>query len=137
EVVEALHALRYRSLVERGEPGAVFTLQPVVLEYVSERLVGHLSQEIEAGQPQLLLRHALLQGQAPDYVRASQTRLLLQPVLERLVARLGGREAVEHWLEGLLAELRALPRAEQGYGGGNVVNLLVGLNGQVRGKDCS
>ncbi len=137
EVVEALHALRYRSLVERGEPGAVFTLQPVVLEYVSERLVSLVSQEILDSRPALLLTHALLQGQAKEYVRASQARLVLQPLFERLVARLGSREAVEHRLEGLLGELRALPRAEQGYGGGNVVNLLVGLNGQVRGKDCS
>src|SRR5205814_9941019 len=78
EVVEALQALRSRSLVERGEQGAVFTLQPVVLEYVSERLVALVSEEMRASRPELLLRHALLQGQAKDYLRASQASLILQ-----------------------------------------------------------
>ncbi len=132
-----MHALRGRSLVERGEHGAVFTLQPVVLEYVSERLVELMSEEIRAGRPALLLTHALLQGQAKDYMRSSQARLLLQPVLDRLVAQSGGREQLEAHLERLLQWLRALPHSRQGYGGGNVVNLLVGLNGHVKGKDCS
>jgi len=39
ELLEALGALRRRSLLERGEAGAVFTLHPVVMEYVAERLV--------------------------------------------------------------------------------------------------
>lgn len=137
EVIEAMYSLRSRSLVERGEREAVFTLQPVVLEYVTERLVMLMSEEICQSSPALLLTQALLQGKARDYARTSQARLLVQPVLDRLLARFGSPERVEAQLEGLLPQLRLLPRSKQGYGGGNIVNLLARLNGHLRGKDCS
>ena len=50
-VVEAIEALRRRSLVERGERGATFTLQSMVLEYVTDRLVETVADEIGRGQP--------------------------------------------------------------------------------------
>ena len=136
-VIEAMYSLHSRSLVERGEHGAVFTLQPVVLEYVTERLVALVSEEICENRPTLLLQHALLKGQAKDYIRTSQSRLILQPVLDQLLSRFGSIQRLEAQLELLLQQLRALPRAEQGYGGGNIVNLFVRLNGHVKGKDCS
>lgn len=39
ELLMTLKSLRRRCLIEHGEQGAVFTLQPVVMEYVSERLL--------------------------------------------------------------------------------------------------
>lgn len=36
-----------------------------------------------------------------------------------------------------MRQLRALPCGQQGYGAGNIINLLVHLNGHVKGKDCS
>src|SRR5205085_511833 len=78
-VLEALEALGRRSLLERGAQGGTHTLQPVVLEYVGERLVASLAQEIVAGQPVLLRSHAVLQATAKDYVRQSQERLLARP----------------------------------------------------------
>ena len=50
-----MEALGRRSLLERGTERATFTLQPVVLEYATERLVAALAQEIVAGQPVLLV----------------------------------------------------------------------------------
>src|SRR5262249_14498774 len=134
EVIEAVHSLRSRSLVERGEQGAVFTLHPVVLEYVTERLVELVSEKIFERRRVLFLQHALLQGQARDYIRASQAGLIMQPVLDRLVSSFGSVQGLEAHLDGLLHLLRTLPPAQQGYGAGNVINLLVRLNGHVSGK---
>ena len=53
EVLEALVALDQRSLLEQGTERATHTLQPVVLEFVSERLMAALAQEIEAGRAHL------------------------------------------------------------------------------------
>src|SRR5207245_7432369 len=55
-VVQAVEALRRRSLVERAETAgrAAFTLQSVVLEYVTDRLVEEVVNEIARGQPVLL-----------------------------------------------------------------------------------
>src|SRR5258707_6495322 len=57
ELLEALGALRPRSLLDRGEAGGSFTLHPVVMEYVAERLVGQVAQEITTGHLERLLRH--------------------------------------------------------------------------------
>src|SRR4051794_9157362 len=53
--LEALEALGRRSLLEQGEQGATFTLQPVVLEHLTERLVEQLADEIVGGQPARLV----------------------------------------------------------------------------------
>ena len=136
EVVEAVEALLRRSLLERGGDGA-FTLQPVVLEYVTGRLIAALAEEILAGEPALLVSHALLKAVAKDYVRRSQERLIAEPLLTQLSASLGTAEAVERHLLALLGMWRERPAAEQGYGPGNMVNLLRLLRGELRGLDLS
>ncbi len=136
EVVEAVEALGRRSLLERGGHGA-FTLQPVVLEYATTRLIDALAQEILAGQPALLVSHALLKAQAKEYVRHSQERLLVQPLLDRLSTNYSTPEALETWLLALLELWRGQPVTMQGYGPGNVVNLLRLLRGDLRGLDLS
>jgi hypothetical protein len=136
-LLEALISLRRRCLLERGGQGATFALQPVVLEYVTERLVEQMSHEILELHPELLLHYALLKAQAKEYIRTSQVQLILQPLLTRLLAHLRDRHRVEECLERLTRQLRTLSLAEQGYGGGNIVNLLACLNGAVREKDFS
>jgi WD40 repeat protein/transcriptional regulator with XRE-family HTH domain len=136
EVLEALESLARRSLLERGGQGA-FTLQPVVLEYVSERLVAALAQEIVDGQPVLLVSHAVVQATSKDYVRRSQERLVATPLLERLVAACRGAEGAERRLLTLLEAWRGHSAVEHGYGPGSVVNLLRVLRGNLRGLDLS
>src|SRR5260370_4137871 len=136
-LLEALISLRRRCLIERGGQGATFALQPVVLEYVTERLVEQMSHEILELHPELLLHYALLKAQAKEYIRTSQVQLILQPLLTRLLAHLRDRHRVEECLKRLTRQVRTLSLAEQGYGGGNIVNLLACLNGDVRGKDFS
>lgn len=133
-VVEAVQALQRRSLLKEGG-GGTFTLQPVVLEHATERLVEAVEQEVLAGRPALLVRHALLKAPARDFVRRSQERLVAGPLLERLST--GGTAMVERRLLDLLGAWRGRPPEEQGYGPGNVLNLLRLLRGEVRGLDFS
>jgi WD40 repeat protein/transcriptional regulator with XRE-family HTH domain len=137
EVLEAVEALARRSLLERGAERATHTLQPVVLEYVSERLVAALAEEVVAGEPALLASHAVVQATNKDYVRRSQERLIAAPLLERLVARCGSAEGVERRLGELLQGWRGRPHMEQGYGPGNVVNLLRLRRGDLRRLELS
>ncbi|HWE63489.1 MAG TPA: helix-turn-helix domain-containing protein, partial [Chloroflexota bacterium] len=136
EAMEAVEGLRRRSLLEQGGHGT-FTLQPVVLEYVTTLLVEALAREILAGEPALLVSHALLKAAAKDYVRHSQERLIAQPLLERLSGSLGNAAAVERRLLVVLSLWRGRSAEEQGYGPGNVVNLLRLLRGDLRGLDLS
>jgi hypothetical protein len=79
--------------------------------------------------------YPLILAQVKEYVRASQTRLLLQPVAERLVAQLGARGA-EHRLKRILARLRAAPPTP-GYAAANLLHLLLQLDVNLRGYDFS
>jgi WD40 repeat protein/DNA-binding XRE family transcriptional regulator len=136
-VLEAVEALRRRSLLERAEAAgrAAFTLQSVVLEYVTDRLVEAVVEEIASGRPALLVDQALIQAQARDYVRQTQERLIGAPILKRLKAH-GSRDETEQRLLALLEGWRGRTASEQGYGPGNVVNLLR-LRGDLRGLDVS
>ena len=94
QVLEAVDGLRRRSLVERGQRAGSFTLQSVVLEFVTGRLVHTASQEIRQGRLSLLIEHGLSQAQAKDYVRESQERLLVVPLLARLQSTASGHVGV-------------------------------------------
>src|SRR5262249_62041961 len=83
------------------------------------------------------LSHALVQATANEYVRHSQERLIATPLLERLVGASGDAEGLEKRLLLLLASWRERPRNEQGYGPGNVINLLRLLRGELRGLDLA
>ena len=109
-VLEAVEALRRRSLVERAETAgaAAFTLQSVVLEYVTDRLVEDIGHEIARGQPLLLIEQPLIKAQAKDYVRQSQERLIGEPILQRLTADYG-KDGAEQRLLALLEGWRDRP----------------------------
>src|SRR5262249_35184698 len=138
EMLEAVEALRRRSLVERAEtPGvAAFTLQSLVLEYLTEQLVEIVADEIGRGQPTVTVEQPLIQAQARDYVRQTQERLIGAPILQGLNARYA-EPGAEDRLLALLEAWRGQPAAEQGYGPGNVVNLLRLLRGDLRGINLS
>ncbi|MCL4299102.1 MAG: NACHT domain-containing protein, partial [Anaerolineae bacterium] len=132
--LEALRSLQRRSLLEKSGEG--FTLQNVVTEYTTDRLIEQVCQEIEAEALDLFVSHALMKAQAKEYVRQSQARLILQPIAERLVARLG-QAGVETKLRHLLTILQAEAPLTPGYAGGNILNLLLQLGYEVRGYDFS
>ncbi|MBV9603327.1 MAG: hypothetical protein JOZ87_41700 [Chloroflexi bacterium] len=137
-VLEALEALRRRSLVERAETPApaAFTLHSVVLEYVTDRLVEAVADEIARSQPELLVEQPLIMAQAKDYLREVQERLIGVPIVQRLRTHHqdGG---TQQRLLALLDAWRDRPPEQQGYGPGNVVNLLRLVRGDVRGLNLS
>src|SRR5207237_8588851 len=107
EVLEAVDGLRRRSLIERGQRAGSFTLQSVVLEYVTTHLVAQASEEIVQGRLALLIQYGLCQAQAKDYVRQTQQRLLVAPLLVRLESASRGPSDVEERLRFLLDQLRS------------------------------
>ena len=89
--------------------GVAFTLQSVVLEYVTDRLVEEVADEITRGQPDLLIERPLIRAQAKDYLRQTQERLIGEPILLRLQAA-SGPAAIEQRLQSLLDGWRDRPR---------------------------
>jgi transcriptional regulator with XRE-family HTH domain len=106
QVLEAVDGLRRRSLIERGQRPGSFTLQSVVLEYVTTHLVEQVSQEIEQGRLSRLIQYGLSQAQARDYVRQTQQQLLMIPLVARLESAYRGHSDVEERLRFLLDQVR-------------------------------
>ncbi len=156
-LLEALKSLERRSLIEPSPQG--FTLQNVIMEYMTDRLIEHVLDEIAATapppgpSPQFLLTHpldsntalfnshALIKATAKEYVRASQIRLILKPLSDRLIDYYGTANAVEAQLKLILDRLKAEcatvqnPRLRGGYAGGNIINLLAYMQADLTGYD--
>jgi WD40 repeat protein len=147
EFLESLNSLQRRSFIEKNY--ARFTQQPVVMEYVIDQLVDQVCTELVAGtlanydspthQSATLLfqSHALIKAQAKDYVRETQSGLILQPLIDRLTAELGSAAAVADCLRHTLDQLRGKPPKETGYAAGNALNLLHHAGVDLAGFDVS
>ncbi len=144
-VLAALHGLWRRNLIELGQAHLTFTLQRVVLEFLTDHLTERAAAEILDGNFAVLVQHPLVQATAKDYVRHSQERLIASPLLSRLLLVSGNTETLARRLLTLLEAWRGAsthsaqsPSAvAQGYGPGNVINLLRLLRGNLRGLDLS
>ncbi|XQQ07276.1 MAG: NB-ARC domain-containing protein [Leptolyngbya sp. IPPAS B-1204] len=170
QLLEALASLERRCLIDKaaGKTQPRFTLQAVVMEYMTERLITQVAEEISAqcsglnfklnssGQalshssvntqdrpqsfsPQSfspLQVHALIQTQVKDYIRETQTRLILKPIVERLLATHSLTELTQA-VRQMLAQLRQLPVQQMGYVGGNLLNLLCQMGVDLTGWDFS
>jgi hypothetical protein len=56
----------------------------VVLEYVTARLIEVVSDEIERGQLDSMVKYGLELAHAREYVRQIEVRLIVNPILLRL-----------------------------------------------------
>jgi WD40 repeat protein len=135
QLLEALEYLQGRSLIETKN--GQFTLQPVVMEYVIEQLLMAVRQEICSGSPRLLLRYALMKAQSKDYVRESQIRVIVQPLLAMLGSDLGGEGVIVQALKQLLVTIGVDGGAATSYGAGNCLNMLCQLQADLTGLDLA
>jgi WD40 repeat protein len=163
--LEALRGLRRRSLIEQSTHGCglqnVVTeyLTDVLIEQVCREIAADFGFSIlDFGEqlqqskienpksntesprhpltPSVLNRYALLKATAKEYVRASQIRLIVQPITQRLAASVGGARLVEQ-LRLIIAGLHEQAEFVPGYAAGNILNLLLHLGADVRGYDFS
>jgi len=137
QLLEAIESLHRRSLIERGQRSATFTLQAVVLEYVTAVLIKEATYELQQHQLKSLIQYGLEQANAREYVRQTQERLLLTPIIENLRNAYQEHIAIEELLLSLLDQLRQRANHAQGYGSANLLALLRLQRGHLRGLDLS
>jgi WD40 repeat protein/transcriptional regulator with XRE-family HTH domain len=130
-VPNLINSLLRRSLIEKND--GLFFLQPVVMEYVTQRFVQQICIEFETQKLNVWQTHPLVRVQAKDYIREIQTRLIVQPVMERLQSCFGSVAAIEAQARHILTQQGKKP----GYLAGNLINLLVQLQVDLRGSDFS
>ncbi|MEH1845298.1 MAG: NB-ARC domain-containing protein [Nostoc sp.] len=138
ELLEALESLRRRSLIEKNEKiSALFTLQPVVMEYITDRLIEEVFQEITSGEIALFMSHTLMEASAKYYVRDTQIRLLIKPIIDRLLNIFKSQKNLENKLIKIFNNLRDKFTVTSGYAGGNILNLLCQLQTDLTGYNFS
>jgi len=134
-LIEIIASLQRRSIIETSSTGR-FTLQPVIMEYVTNQFVEKAYEEINMGTFGVFGSHALIKAKAKDYVRHTQVRLILDPLLQRLQNTLG-KEETEKKLKSLIFLLRQSRPTNLEYVAGNVLNLLLQLKADLTGYDFS
>lgn len=148
QLLEAMESLHWRSLIEKQS--GTYTQQPVVMEYVTERLTEQVSAEIleqiqaKSGLSYFLRCYALLKATAKDYIRATQSRLILEPIANLLQTTLLSRRLVCDQLKAVLTQAQAVCGADGGsleadpsYAAGNLLNLLCHLGADLTGINVS
>ncbi|MDJ0517096.1 MAG: AAA family ATPase [Trichodesmium sp. MO_231.B1] len=135
ELLQSLISLKRRSLIKTTELG--YTVIPVIREYIIARLIDEVCQEIKTAQIQLFNNYCLSKATAKDYIRETQIRLIIQPLLERLVQELGGKINVENKLQQIISNCQNKSPLAPGYLGGNLLNILSQLNTDLTNYDFS
>ncbi|MBV7335843.1 hypothetical protein KFU94_47905 [Chloroflexi bacterium TSY] len=134
DFLEAVRSLERRSLLEKTARG--LTLQNMVSEYLTDRLITAICREIETETPQLFISHPLCKALTKEYIHQSQLRLIVEPITEQLENKLG-RITLLAVLSRLLDAFRnpsSTPSADvrqsypaNHYASGNLLNLLLTL----------
>lgn len=115
EVLSSLSSLLNCSLIERNPSG--FTLQNVILEYLTNYIVVTVAKEIKSGKPLLLRALPLLKASSRNHIREAQERLIITPILEKV--EINGR------VSEILNEIRKGDRRDDSYLAGNLLNLKI------------
>jgi hypothetical protein len=136
QAVEAVEALQRRSLIERGKQQTTFTLQSVVMEFVTAGLVERVCNQVHNTVLEYLTRYALEQP-GKEYIRQIQERMLVTPIITHLLAVYQHADAVEVQLLRLLNQLHNWEQEAQDYGPANLITLLRKLRGHLRNIDLS
>ncbi|MBX3015745.1 MAG: AAA family ATPase [Caldilineaceae bacterium] len=137
-LVEALRSLQRRSLLDPHPAG--FRLSHVVLAYMTKRLVNLVVDELSAEMPILLASFALLPTQSKEYLRDTQVRLLIKPILAQLQSGLSTEEAFEQVvekIERILYQHQQSQPPPEDYCAGNLLNLLIYLPADLSRRDFS
>ncbi len=137
EILSGLLSLLQRSLIERNDQGAEFSLLPVLLEFTTDRLVSVVADQIVQRNLEAVSKYCLVKSQSIDQVRESQVRMILDPLVTRLRRHFGSTSLLVSHLRGLLGDARRLPHETQGYVGGNLANLMAQVNGHLKHEDFS
>ncbi|MBL1198310.1 MAG: hypothetical protein FWK04_04305 [Nostoc sp. GBBB01] len=133
ELLAVLESLGRRTLIEKEiasfDSTILFSLQPVVMKYVTSIFIEEIFQEIHEAiatnsveKLRLLKSHALVQ-QESDKIQAEQVRLILTRIKERLYLVMGTKVMEVH-LQNLLAQVRENISPVMGYAEHNLLLLL-------------
>ena len=134
-LLEGLESLCWRNLIEKQE--GCYTQQHVVMEYICDRLIEQIVDELTTDELDLFTRYALVKTTVREYVREVQVRFLLDPIAREWQKTFRAISVLQQQVLNLLQTLRQTDKPLSNYGGGNLINLCLHLGLDLRGLDFS
>lgn len=160
-LIEAIESLSRRSLIEeRGIE--LFSLQPVIEEYIAEKFIIKICEEIVEikncinkkeenfgnevfssaydiyGEKSLIVSHPLMKAQAEEYIKDRQVVRIIRPIVSQLLKVFFNREKIISHLNSYLDNSpRQSLLTETGYAPGSVCNLLSYMNANLKNRNLS
>lgn len=143
-LIEALESLVRRSLIDNKMTPTqaqnftpFFTLEPILMEYVTNKLIKQLCEEIVSGKVAFLRDYALIKAESKHFIKETQIRFILQPLIDELLNIFKNQKRLEKHLNKIIINLQEEYPRERGYTSGNIVNILCHLNTDLTGYDFS
>ena len=138
KLLDTLESLQEKITIETIKTTKSYGLQPMLIEYITDKLIEQICEEIKTGNIQLFNSHTLIKAQAKDYIRESQKRVILNPIKEILVNDIFQCQAnLEKQLKNILSNQRNNCPRRCGYVGGNIINLVCQLKTDLSSYDFS
>lgn len=113
-VLTSLVTLQRRSMINEQDGG--FTLQNVILEFMTGRFIEKIASELRSSRLDLLHSHPIMMAQAKEYVRVTQRRLIGQPIADA---------TDPNTLQRVLREARGDTGLNSGYAFSNLLHLAI------------
>lgn len=135
-ISRVLDSLLQKDIIEKRS--SCFILQPLLMEYTTERFIDEISEEIKRRTIRRFSTHALQKAQSKNFVSRIQRRLIVEPLSQSLslyFESIGSNLKDE--LRNLVALLRSNSFLSSGYAGANILSLLAAVNSDLREFDFS
>ncbi len=133
ELLQTVAALQNRSLIEKS--ANYFTLQPVVMEYMTAQLIQKVSTSIQQHQVNGLAQYPLVKAQSPVSIVETQRCLIVLPIVNRLLAAFGTPEGIIEHLFSLIPKLQEQAHLKTGYFCSNLLHLAKVMQVDMSGRD--
>lgn len=114
-----------------------FTLQPVLIEYITEKFIRQICKEFSNGFFELGNSHTLVKAQAKDYIKEIQINLILKPILAHLITQFNNQTHLESRLKQIIKIRQTEAPLQPGYLVGNILNLMCHLKSDLSGLNLS
>lgn len=136
-LLEALESLSCRCLIEKQSGN--YTLQPVVMEFVTDNFIGQIYQELISTEFNLFASYALIKTTSKDFIQETQKRLILEPITRLLSNTFVSPQTLERQIQKIINQLRTRENLNQdfAYCAGNLINLCIYLQIDLTGYDFS
>ncbi len=134
KVTENIQLIKRSFRVDNTEDGKI-ALQPLFIEYMTEKLIPTIISEIKSRKFSLLNSHALMKATSKEYVMAEQKRIIIERILAEIKYYFGSLNNLTIQLKDILSEIRN--NSPQGYAAGNIINLLRESGADLTGSNFS